>query len=66
MKKIDVKKNLEEAGVQLNVAAITLFPDNKHATMALDRVMAGVGLLNSDQVYILSELVGKPIDELYS
>lgn len=66
MRTIKVKDIIENSGLAIQEVAEQLFPNNKFPRLALNRVMTGESILNSDQVSKLSLLTGIPIEKLYS
>jgi len=57
MKKIDLKKIIENAGLDIKETAQHLFPNNKYAKLALDRVIKGDAFLDTNQISKLSNSV---------
>ena len=66
MKTIDVEKIIKTKKLDKKELAQQLFPENKHASLALNRVIKGDGFLDSNQISLLSELTGIAIGNLYS
>ncbi len=66
MKKIDLRKIIQVKKLDLKEVAQELFPAHKHPKLALDRVLAGEGVLDADQISRFSLYSGIPIAELYS
>lgn len=66
MKKIDLKKIIQAKKLDPKEVAQELFPTHKHPKLALDRVLAGGGVLDADQISRFSLFTGLPISELYS
>ncbi len=66
MKKIDLKKIIKVKNLNKKEVAAELFPANKFALLALDRVLAEKGVLDADQISRFSLYSGIPIAELYS
>ncbi len=66
MKKIDLKRVIQERELDTNELAKHLFPGNTHARLALNRVMRGESLLNADQISKLALFCGLSIEELFS
>jgi hypothetical protein len=65
MKKIDLGKIIEVKKLDPREVAEHLFPKHKHPKLALDRVLAGDGVLDADQISRFSLFSGIPIAELY-
>ena len=65
MSKIHLKSILEAHGVDPKKAAEVLFPKNMYPYLALNRVMKGKALLDSDQISALAFLLGVPIQSLF-
>lgn len=65
MKKINLKKVLDETGIEVNKAAEELFPGNAHPRRAINRVFREDALLDSDQISKLSAMTKIPIDKLF-
>ncbi len=66
MKTIDVEKIIKTKKLDKKELAQQLFPENKHSSLALNRVIKGDGFLDSNQISLLSELTGIAIGNLYS
>lgn len=66
MKKIDLKKIIKAKQLDEKEVAAELFPTHKHPKLALDRVLAGEGVLDANQISRFSFYTGIPISELYS
>jgi hypothetical protein len=66
MKTIDVEKIIKTKKLDKKELAQQLFPGNKYASLALNRVIKGDGFLDSNQISLLSELTGIAIGNLYS
>lgn len=65
MKTIALDKIIEKKKLDKKDLAQRLFPGNKYASLSLNRVIKGDGFLDSNQISLLSELTGIPINELY-
>ena len=65
MKTIDLEKIIKTKKLDKKELAQRLFPGNKYASLALNRVIKGDGYLDSNQISLLSELTGIPIGNLY-
>ena len=66
MNKINLKKIIEESGLDKSEVARQLFPINKHPELALNRIISGHANLDADQICKLAVLVDVPIAELFS
>ena len=66
MKTINLKKIIEVKNLDKKEVAAELFPTNKFATLALDRVLDGKSVLDANQISRFSLYSGIPIAELYS
>lgn len=66
MQKIDIERIIKEQGLNVTEVAQQLFPKQKYPRLALNRVIAGNGLLDSDQVSKLALLAGLKISDLFS
>lgn len=66
MKTIDLDKIIKTKKLDKKELAQRLFPGNKYASLALNRVIKGDGFLDSNQIVLLSELTGIKIGNLYS
>lgn len=66
MNKIDLKKIIEDQGLNIKEVALELFPTNKYSKLALDRVIRGEAFLDSNQISKLSSLTRIPIQFLFS
>lgn len=65
MKTIDIKKIIRAQGLNRNDVALQLFPKNKFPRLALNRVMAGLSVLDADQISKFSLFSGLPIADLF-
>lgn len=66
MQTIQIQKIIDLQGLDTRFLAMKLFPSHKFPAQALDRVIKGEGLLNSEQVLTLSEITNLPIGFLYA
>ena len=66
MSTINLEKIIKDRKLDKKELAQNLFPGNKHASLALNRVVKGDGFLDSNQISLLSTLTGIPIGELYT
>ena len=66
MNKIDLQQLIEIYNLDKKEIAETLFPGAKYPTLALNRIISGEALLDSDQVSKLALFIGVPIEKLYS
>lgn len=66
MPKIDLGKLLKNSPIKKGYVAEKLYPKHKHPGRALQDVINGVTQLNTEQIVILSEVLGKPISELFT
>lgn len=65
MKKIDLNSIIESSGLDRKGVAQELFPDNKYPELAMNRILRGEALLDSDQIQKLSGLARMEISELF-
>jgi len=65
MKTINLKEIIEKSNLDINDVAIQLFPGNKYARLALNRILSGKAVLDADQISKLSLLANIPISQLY-
>lgn len=63
---IDIGKLIKDKNLSKKEIAFQLFPDIKYPRLALNRVIKGEGLLNSDQISKLALLTGISIPDLFS
>jgi hypothetical protein len=66
MQTINLDRIIKSKNLDKKELAQKLFPDNKYAALALNRVIRGDGFLDSKQISLLSELVSIPIGELFT
>jgi hypothetical protein len=66
MKKIDLESFLAFHSLDHNDVSHQLFPNNKHPRLALNRVMSGEALLDSEQISKLALLAGVDISQVYT
>lgn len=62
---INLKELIEQRGLRLQEVAEILFPDNRFPRAALNRVLNGKTLLNSEQVSRLAAWLRVSVDDLY-
>jgi transcriptional regulator with XRE-family HTH domain len=62
---INLRELIEQRGLRLQEVAEILFPDNRFPRAALNRVLNGKTLLNSEQVSRLAAWLGVSVDNLY-
>lgn len=62
---INLRELIEQRGLRLQEVAEFLFPDNRFPRAALNRVINGKTLLNSEQVSRLAAWLGVSVDNLY-
>lgn len=62
---IDLRELIEQRGLKTREVAEFLFPGNKYPRVALQRVLDGKALLNSEQVSRLATWLGVSVDSLY-
>lgn len=63
---INLKKIIETQHLDKHYVAAALFPAHTHPDRALSRVMSGEGVLDADQVVVLSQLTRLPVGFLYT
>lgn len=66
MQTLDLKQIMTLHGLKPVALARELWPDHKEPYKALHYVLSGKGLLNSEQIAKLSEIVGLPISSLFT
>lgn len=66
MKNFDLIKIIDFYKLNKTQIAPILFPNAKHPSLALDRILAEESCLDTDQVYALAEYIGVPVHELLS
>tara|TARA_R110002073_G_scaffold41011_9_gene116267 strand:- start:258 stop:725 length:468 start_codon:yes stop_codon:yes gene_type:complete len=66
MQTINLDRIIKSKNLDKKELAQRLFPDNKYAALALNRVIKGDGFLDSKQISLLSELVNIPIGKLFT
>jgi len=66
MRTIQLQKIITLQGLDPQALARELFPNHSYPVQAMDRVIKGLGLLNSDQVLKLSEITNIPVGFLYA
>lgn len=62
---INLRELIEQRGLKTREVAEFLYPDNKYPRVALQRVLDGEALLNSEQVSRLAAWLGISTDSLY-
>lgn len=62
---INLRELIEQRGLKTREVAEFLYPDNKFPRVALQRVLNGKALLNSEQVSRLAAWLGISTDSLY-
>lgn len=62
---INLRELIEQRGLKTREVAEFLYPDNKFPQVALQRVLDGKALLNSEQVSRLAAWLGISTDSLY-
>lgn len=62
---VNVKKIIEDSGVDTATVAKALFPENNFPKPALSRVLNGEALLNTVQVEALAKLTHRQVGELF-
>lgn len=62
---INLRELIEQRGLKTREVAEFLYPDNKFPRVALQRVLDGEALLNSEQVSRLAAWLGISTDSLY-
>lgn len=65
MNKINITKIIADNNLNKKNVAEQLFPGNKYSSLALNRVIAGEGKLDSDQISKLALLADISIEEIY-
>jgi hypothetical protein len=66
MQTINLDRIIKSKNLDKKELAQKLFPDNKYAALALNRVIRGDGFLDSKQISLLSELVSISIGGLFT
>lgn len=66
MQKLELQKIIDRYELDVHEVAKKLYPSAKYPKLAIDRVISGDALLNSEQVALLSAITGVPIGFLYS
>lgn len=62
---INLRELIKQRGLRTQEVAEFLYPDNKFPRVALQRVLDGKALLNSEQVSRLATWLGISVDSLY-
>lgn len=65
MKTIDLNKIMTDKNLDKKEIAKLLFPENKHASLALSRILKGEAELDAAQINRLSNYTNIPIQDLY-
>lgn len=65
MKPINLKKIIQDHGLDESILANELFPGNKYAKKALTRVLKGESELSATQISKLASLMGTDINSLF-
>lgn len=65
MSKFNLQEIIDKQKLDTKEIAKELFPSNKHATLALRRILKGEAFLDTEQISKLSQLTGIPIEELF-
>lgn len=66
MKSIDLKKLMDSHGLKKRDVATQLFPGIKYPVLALNRVLKGEALLDTDQISKLAAILKVPISTLFN
>lgn len=66
MRKIDLDSIIKMYDLDVNEIAKHLFPDNKYARLALNRVLSKKAVLDATQISRLAMFIDIPISALYS
>ena len=66
MQKIKLAETMEALNLDKREVADTLFPSNKFAIMALDRVLRGEAVLNADQISRLALFANVSLSSLFT
>jgi len=65
MKTLDLKSIIDRNNLEVKEVAVELFPNNKYAKLALDRIIKGEAFLDTNQLSRLSQMTGITINELF-
>jgi len=63
---IDLKKLINDRNLDKKEIASLLFPDHRHPSLALNRIISGESKLDSDQISKLSSFSGVSIADMFS
>lgn len=66
MNAINLRKIIDAQGIVIIELGRYLYPNNKQPYLAIRRVLTGEAFLNSEQLVILSEYTGIPINFLFN
>ena len=66
MKTIELQKIIQDHQLDVRVLAKELFPSHQHPNMALTRIIQGKGVLDANQISLLSEITGQSINSLFN
>ena len=66
MKTIELQKIIQDHQLDVRVLAKELFPSHQHPSMALTRIIQGKGVLDANQISLLSEITGQSINSLFN
>lgn len=66
MQEIKLAEVMDRYNLDKRVLAKSLFPGNKYPREALERILKGIGRLNSDQISRLSLITGGPMSALFT
>ena len=66
MKAIELQKIIQDHNLDVRVLAKELFPSHQHPNMALTRIIQGKGVLDANQISLLSEITGQSINSLFN
>ena len=66
MKTIDITKIIQDHNLNAKELAASLFPLHRFPDMALTRLIQGKGVLDANQISLLSEITGQSINSLFN
>ena len=66
MKTIDITKIIQDHNLNAKELAASLFPLHRFPHMALTRILQGKGVLDANQISLLSEITGQSINSLFN
>ena len=66
MKTIELQKIIQDHQLDVRDLAKELFPSHQHPSMALTRIIQGKGVLDANQISLLSEITGQSINSLFN